>query len=511
MKETTTINISGIIFHIDQDAFFILQKYFVELKKRFGNDDEGKEIINDIELRIAEILQETLTERKQVITRDDVQQVIETMGHPEDIETDEEPYQQRRNECNNQRRIFRDTDNMVFGGVCSGIGHYFGCDPVIVRVVTVFLSLFYGVGLLIYAVMWAFVPKAITTSQKLEMRGEPVNAKNIKRTITENYEDLKNSKNYQKTRDSVNLGISAIGKIIKFVVKAIGIIIGIGLLIGTVTILVAFANVYLFHTPNVYIDGQQHVIFYPFLESIFGSESAMLLFVVSVILLTIIPIGLILFVGVKLVFKFNTNNKAIGLTALVAWLIALIVVISIAISMGLSFANEAESAEQHRLTMPAHKTLYVDLKEMNIHFEKKWASYRIAHDSELKQSYIYDRPDFDVKRSNTGMFELEVEKSARSNNFKSALSIAESIRYQFEQKDSILLLSPWYEANFKHAEHINEVDVTLYVPDGYSVFFYKEIYPIVDDIKNVSNTSDSKMMGKKWTMTPEGLVSRHNR
>ena len=105
MKETTTINIGGIIFHIDQDAFLVLQQYFSELKKRFGHNDEGKEIINDIELRIAEILQETLSDKKQVVTIDDVNQVIKTMGRPEDMETDdEEPYQHRKTEYSPERR-----------------------------------------------------------------------------------------------------------------------------------------------------------------------------------------------------------------------------------------------------------------------------------------------------------------------------------------------------------------------------------------------------------------------
>lgn len=507
MKETTTINIGGIIFHIDQDAFLVLQQYFSELKKRFGHNDEGKEIINDIELRIAEILQETLSDKKQVVTIDDVNQVIKTMGRPEDMETDdEEPYQQRRTEYSSHRRIYRDTDNMVLGGVCSGIGHYFGLDPVAIRALTVLFTIFYGVGLLIYIVMWAFVPKAETTAQKLEMKGEPVNAKNIKRTITENYEDLKNSKGYQKTRETMTTGFSAFGEVVRFIVKAFVIIIGIGLLIGAVVSVVALVNVFIFHAPTVYIDGELHAMFYPLLETFFGSELTMLIFVLSVILLTLIPLLLILFIGVKLVFKFTTNNKVIGLSALALWLIALTAVVSISISMGLSFANEADSVEQHQIKSPANKTLYIDLKEIDINFEERWGGLRIAHDAAMNQSYIYERPDFDVKRSKSEVFLLEIQKSARSGDYKSAVSIAETIRYEFEQKDSVLYLNPWYEADFKYAGRIEDVDITLFVPDGYSVYFFEDILPIVYDIDNVSNTSDRNMMERKWIMKPEGLT-----
>ena len=134
MKETTTINISGIIFHIDQDAFVRLKHYFAELKKRFGDTAEGKEIINDIELRIAEILQEKITDKKQVINEEDIEEIIETMGSPEDIDTDtEEEYEAPPKTEYRQKRLFRDPDNTVLGGVCSGMAHYFGIDPVLMR------------------------------------------------------------------------------------------------------------------------------------------------------------------------------------------------------------------------------------------------------------------------------------------------------------------------------------------------------------------------------------------
>lgn len=506
MKETTTINISGIVFHIDQDAFALLQDYITELKKRFGQSDESKEIIHDIELRIAEILQETLTDKKQVVNQEDIEQIIETMGHPEDIESEEEIYEEKSFNYHRNKRLYRDTDNLVLGGVCSGLGHYFGLDPVIIRLLTVVFTAFYGIGLLIYIVMWAFIPKAETASQKLEMKGKPINAENIKKTVTGNYEDLKNSKGFQKARESVNGGVSAIGDIIKFILKAFVVIIGISLLIGAVVTVVSLVNVFIFHAPNIYIDGELHGMFYPMLEGFFQSEITMLIFVLSIILLSLIPILLVLFIAVKLVFKFNTNNKIIGLTALVLWLIALGSVISISISMGMSFANEAESQEQHQLEMPANKTMYIALKDVNLDFEESWGSIKIAHDIESNQSYIYDRPDFDIKRSNSGVFELEIQKSARSRDYKSAVAIAENTRYQFEQKDSVLLLNPWYVVDFKHAGRIDDVNITLYVPDGSSVFFYQEIYPIVDDIKNINNTLDYDMMNRKWIMRPEGLT-----
>ena len=90
MKKTVKINIGGVIFHLDEDAYEILQNYLTAINQRFASNGEGKEIITDIEHRIAEILQSKLNEEKQVISKEDIEEVIEIMGRPEDFDDEEE-------------------------------------------------------------------------------------------------------------------------------------------------------------------------------------------------------------------------------------------------------------------------------------------------------------------------------------------------------------------------------------------------------------------------------------
>jgi len=89
MKKTFTINISGTIFHIEEDAYEVLQKYLINLKNHFGADEEGKEILADIEARIAEIFSAKSENDKNVITLEWVNEVIQTMGTPEDFAEEE--------------------------------------------------------------------------------------------------------------------------------------------------------------------------------------------------------------------------------------------------------------------------------------------------------------------------------------------------------------------------------------------------------------------------------------
>ena len=205
MKKTFTINISGTVFHIEDDAYEILQKYLVNLKNHFGSDEEGKEIIADIEARIAEIFNEKSTDEKKVVILELVNEVIEIMGTPEDFaeeEGDEEPVAAR---AKRKRSLYRDPDHRVLGGVCGGLGAYFNMDPVILRIIFAVLFLITsGAALLAYLILWIAVPKAINTAQRLEMRGQEATVKNIEKSIKEEVSEVKES--YRKFKESDTSG-----------------------------------------------------------------------------------------------------------------------------------------------------------------------------------------------------------------------------------------------------------------------------------------------------------------
>ncbi|MBV5335018.1 MAG: PspC domain-containing protein, partial [Sulfuricurvum sp.] len=143
MKKTFTINISGSIFHIDDDAFEKLQKYLHMLNKHFGPAIEGQEILQDIEARIAELFLEKTNNKVEVITDFMVDEVIARMGKPEDfMEPGEEESEKAPTETVSQegeqkirRRLYRDGDSRVLGGVCSGMAAYFNIDVVMMRVI----------------------------------------------------------------------------------------------------------------------------------------------------------------------------------------------------------------------------------------------------------------------------------------------------------------------------------------------------------------------------------------
>jgi len=202
MKKNITININGLLFNIDEDAYFALQNYLDRLKQYFGTDNSGNEIIDDIEARISEMFHEKINKQKSLITIEDVKDIIKVMGEPVEIEEDtefersnREQKEEKKKEENSytnyniKRKLYRDPDDKIIGGVSAGLGYYFGLAPIWIRLFFVVLTLF-GMSIVVYIILWIIIPEAKTTSQKLEMRGEPINIENIEKSIREELNNI---------------------------------------------------------------------------------------------------------------------------------------------------------------------------------------------------------------------------------------------------------------------------------------------------------------------------------
>jgi phage shock protein PspC (stress-responsive transcriptional regulator) len=192
MKKTFSINLGHRMYHIDEDAYLLLKDYLERIESYFSDQKEREDILNDIEARISELFQKWMGPNREVVTVKEVKESITIMGDPSLIGGVQN--QQREHTYNRQgpSRIYRDPDDRIIGGVCSGLGAYVGIDPVFVRILFV-LFLIFGIGFLVYLILWVAVPEAKTTAQKLEMRGDPVNASNIGKFVADEYESIKNS------------------------------------------------------------------------------------------------------------------------------------------------------------------------------------------------------------------------------------------------------------------------------------------------------------------------------
>jgi phage shock protein PspC (stress-responsive transcriptional regulator) len=176
MKRTIQINLAGIIFNIDDDAYDILRSYLNSVERQFMATVEGREVMHDLETRMSELFTERLKPLRQVISAEDVREVLKVLGAPEDIGGRREggqpysaPYSGRYEGGRRSRRIYRDGQDKSIGGVCSGLAYYFNTDPLLLRILFV-IGLFVGFGFLLYLVLWIALPQATSPEQLNEMK-----------------------------------------------------------------------------------------------------------------------------------------------------------------------------------------------------------------------------------------------------------------------------------------------------------------------------------------------------
>ena len=191
MNKISNINLGGFPFKIDEDAYQHLDKYLKAIHKHFRKSEGYEEITTDIETRMAELFQEKL-EGRPIVTLPDVKNVIAIMGTTEDFGA-ADPFMEEAPKSSSGKykfktgkQLFRDPEREAIAGVCSGMAAYFGVqDPLWIRLVFILLALSGLFGVVVYLILWAVVPKAESSSDRLAMRGEPANVENISKIIEE--------------------------------------------------------------------------------------------------------------------------------------------------------------------------------------------------------------------------------------------------------------------------------------------------------------------------------------
>ena len=339
MKKTININLAGFVFYIDEDAYETLQKYLNNIRTYLGNTEGREEIIDDIESRIAELFSE---KQKQVITLVEVNEIIEVMGQPEDYMTEEEFEETTFQQPN--KRLFRDPDNTVLGGVCSGVGHYLKIDAVWIRLI--FLAMLWsGLSILFYFVLWAIIPKAVTTAQKLEMKGKAATLSNIEDYVRKGYENVKDDfKNVdfkgagEKAKRGASgffafLGellsklFSALGKILSFIASILGKLLGVIILVITVALIIVLTISFIIGS-FIDINIGNDILVLPGFEFIgpdWGGPFHPIWYHISMMLTFGIPAFSLLLFALQLLFKnMGCLSGGVKIGLLAVWMISLV-------------------------------------------------------------------------------------------------------------------------------------------------------------------------------------------
>ena len=330
MKKTLTVNLGGTVFHIDEDAYRLLDNYLSNLKIHFRKEAGADEIIDDIERRISELFAEKLTAGSQVITITDVEEVIARMGKPEDMEAenDSEPSIGNATRTTIHRRLYRNPDDKLLGGVISGMAAYWGWDVTLLRLLLL-VVLICGVGTLIpvYIVCWLVIPEARTAAEKLSMRGEAVTVENIGKTVTDGFEKVANGVNDYMKSDKPRTFLQKLGDAL---VMVAGWFFKICLVIFAIIcspLLFVFGVVFvalLFAAVMVAIGGGAALIsMFPTFDVILPTSplSAIVMYIAGILLVGI-PLVSLVWAIFSLIFKWQPMASGLKWTLVILWMVS---------------------------------------------------------------------------------------------------------------------------------------------------------------------------------------------
>lgn len=520
MKKTFTANISGTVFHIEEDAYEALNRYIGNIRSRFAGTAGRDDIMADIEARIAELFSERLDGRRQVVSMADVDQVIAIMGQPEDFADGDGanvPPPGTSPFSGSRKRLFRDNDDKWLGGVLGGLGAYIGMDPLWLRIAMIALVLAsVGSVIPIYILLWILVPKADTAADRLQMRGEPVTVDNIKRVVEEGAEKLKQGSErfaHEASELGRNWGQQAgqrRNQALNVIVKLIGvglIVVAFSMLLGLVTGLIG-GTVSLWHA--TWSNDDLGIL--DLGEVLFNSREHAVWMAAGIITILVVPIIGLFLSGFRLLLETRTP-RWLGLSLLVLWLAAWVPVIATGMALGKDFKRSNSTLTEIELVQPVSGTLHLDVLapadttgNWSIHYDDGELSVDL-NGLHLENGLVYGGwARLDIERSADSLFHLKVEREAHGATTKAALFRAGNVNFRSEQRNDVLLVSPVIHYPAMDKFRGQDVQFTLEVPLGGSIFLRPGSKHVIYDIDNVTNTYDDDMLGRTWTMTSKGLM-----
>lgn len=517
MNKILSVNIGGMIFQLDEEAFEILKSYIDSIRLHFSRTEGSHEITSDIESRIAEMLQSKLHANKQAINKTDVEEIVAAMGKPEefgDAANDDESSATGTAYTSaatgepvfktTRKRLFRDTDHSMIGGVCSGIAAYMGTDPIWIRLIFLLVFFTFGTGLLIYVILWIIMPKAKTITDKLEMRGENITISNIERSVKEELGDLKkNFNSFQssatgqqiksRASDFGNLLVQIGRYIFKFVVKFAGvlfILFGIILLGTLIFAYFGFFPAFMDFPIMVFPKEWQHIV----------AATGALFFIG-------LPLLFLIILGFRVVFNIRYQNKAFLFSFLGLWIVSLFTVLVAGGFLIKNYSTISVKKESIKLDAPASDTLTLSLTDAQERANDEY-TYRFGLGGSMVVSHkeiLSRNVNLDIEKSESGELELLKVVEVRGKSYDDKDKNVQAVNYSFRQNNDSILFNKYYGVKEYKPWRMQDLKLVLRVPVGKVLKLDNNMQYFLYDVDNVTDTWDQDMAGHSWQMTKEGL------
>ena len=509
MEKTIKINLAGVIFQINEDGFEILRDYLQAITNRLKNVQGGNEMIDDIEARISEIFQSGPSWKTGIISKEDVEEMIKTMGTAEEIAGDMEgeySYEKRSYE----RRMFRDPDGAIIGGVCSGLGNYLRIDPVWIRILFVLFSIVYLSGVFVYIVLWIALPKATLPHQGKDISSpgvvDEVHGRSIEKRHARDFSDSGDHP-AKKVGNAFNEIFRAFGKFFIILFRIILAVIGVMFIISGFSFLFSFVVIAFFNSNaaigNVFDTELFHLP--DFLSFIVNPSLTPWLLALSSFVI-ILPLIAIIYWGIRMVFQFRVKDLVLNIIMLVVWIMSVTALAGILFSEGISFSNDGRTYEQ--VPLPESDTLFIRLdtpvsslrydRTVTLPFEK----FSLYLDEQEKK--IYGTPEVDIYALDENAPYIQIVRYSNGQSTAIAKQRADRLSYNYRLEMNSLYLDEFFTIPQGNRWSGANMRVKIYIPEGTVIFIDENMESILDDYLG-NGVYAYETGGKYWMVTDSGL------
>ena len=442
MNKTVKVNLGGYVFQLDEDAYELLRAYLHDLERQFEASHEGKEIIEDIERRIAELLVAAMQSGREVLGISDIKQVVDTIGQPHDFATEDSARSSKRERV--RGKLYRETSDVVIGGVAAGLARHLGVNAVWVRLAFLLFLVAWTFGFWAYLVLWLIIPQNPIAGLKPDER-------NVSPFVA-----------------LLNSLFALIGKIFAVLVRSITVVLGLALVLLGFPLLMAFVGVSVFPSFDFFQwEGQSLVDVYDFFEfAIVDNGSAFVVLLMAMVVL--IPLLMLSYWGVRLLFRVRVRDGALHLGVLFAWVGAVVLLGVFSAGKVISFRTCESDFESVQLAS-APDTLWLlvndDLETLNLDAFIKVPEENIAVYYDKDRSISYGLLNLTVCKSENEHAYFKIRKEVCASSEREALRSMDEVTLQYSNDSTHLVLSNVFKAYSQDKPWVpSMVKVYLFVP-----------------------------------------------
>jgi len=500
MKKNFSVNIGGRIFNIDDDAYECLNSYLARLRKFFATDQGSDEIIADIEMRIAELLNQRKEQGQMIITLKNIEEVITGMGEPDQLSDSETEKPNHIPGPKTRGKLFRDPDNRQIGGVAAGIGAWFGIDPVWVRLIFAAFTLFYAVGIIIYVVLWLILPVALTTSEKLEMQRRSININTISSELASAGSGIKKTGNtmLQATGTFIRFATEVAAGLFRWLILVLGRLAGLAMLLLLVAM---FAGISAASLVRDHLDMGSYQLdtttVLHALQWLVPGAAVRWLAYISVALFLVAISGLLIYTGFRLLLKWPPLR----------WQIFIVFVLMLAagIVTGVGAVFQYSRSQEQAASVTKRQSVYFGQKRIHLvsgpHEYHQYFTPLAGDTVPGNITYALGQIDMSIRPVPADSLFVTRIQSASGWQETQAAGYAGNISHHFKIQDTLISLNPYFMFPYNDGMRYQRLDVIVGIPLNTEV----EIDRPLRWRTNYRDFADNDTDGNIFIMTASGL------